>query len=165
MTTPRTPESKILGHGQLQYWRRKLREAGQSLVLTNGCFDLLHRGHAQYLNRARAEGDCLLVAINSDASVQAVKGPTRPVVCEQDRAFMLASMEAVDAVYIFDTRDVTGLLREITPDVYVKGGDYTVETIVQAERRVLEELGIAIKFLSHVPGLSSTELIRRAKQR
>ncbi|MDX9981615.1 MAG: adenylyltransferase/cytidyltransferase family protein, partial [Lentisphaeria bacterium] len=97
----RAPESKIMDLAAARVWRESLRAEGRRLAMTNGCFDLLHRGHAEYLARARERADALLVAINSDASVRAIKGPTRPVVAEQDRAFLLACLESVDAVLVF----------------------------------------------------------------
>jgi len=160
----RYPVTKILGVEAAAAWRRQLLHAGKRLVMTNGCFDLLHRGHVEYLNAARALGDALLVAVNTDASVQALKGPARPVVPEADRAYVLASLEAVDAVVLFGTEtetDICPLIERIRPDIYVKGGDYTIETINQAERRLLEKIGARIMFLPLVPGLSTTELIER----
>jgi D-beta-D-heptose 7-phosphate kinase/D-beta-D-heptose 1-phosphate adenosyltransferase len=158
------PFYKIMSLEDARAWRQELRESGRRLVFTNGCFDLLHRGHAQYLNQARELGDVLIVALNSDASIRAVKGPQRPIVQEDDRAYLLASLEAVGAVIVFGTSTVIDLLHALQPDIYVKGGDYTLETIVQEERRVLEGMGTQIEFLSLVDGMSTTELIRRAKQ-
>jgi D-beta-D-heptose 7-phosphate kinase/D-beta-D-heptose 1-phosphate adenosyltransferase len=144
-------------------WRTELRANGQRLAVTNGCFDLLHRGHAEYLSHAREVADALLVAINSDASVRAIKGPERPVISEQDRAFMLACLESIDAVVVFDDEKPLGLLEAIVPDVYVKGGDYTVETIVQEERRLLEGLGSSFAFIPFVAGFSTTNTIAKVR--
>ncbi|MFZ2657889.1 MAG: adenylyltransferase/cytidyltransferase family protein [Victivallales bacterium] len=142
-------------------WRNRLRRSGLKLVVTNGCFDLLHRGHAEYLSRARELGDVLLVFINSDSSVRKVKGRNRPIVNEKDRAFLLASLSCVDAVVIFGTSDCVGLFSKIKPDTYVKGGDYDIDSIVQEERVVLEAAGSKIKFIKFVPGLSTTDILAR----
>ncbi|HCE46799.1 MAG TPA: hypothetical protein DET40_24905 [Lentisphaeria bacterium] len=142
-------------------WRGRLRKAGLKLVVTNGCFDLLHRGHAEYLSRSRAFGDALLVFINSDSSVRKVKGKNRPIVNERDRAFLLASLSCVDAVVIFGTSNCVGLFSKIKPDIYVKGGDYDINSIVQEERIVLEAAGSEIKFIKFVPGLSTTDILRK----
>ena len=145
-------------------WRAGLRRRGATLVMTNGCFDLLHRGHAEYLSQARAQGDALLVALNTDASIRALKGPTRPVLPETDRSFLLASLECVDAVVLFGTTastDARPLLKRLVPDVYVKGGDYTIDTINQDERVLLDELGSRIEILRLVAGMSTSELVDR----
>ena len=159
----RAPEDKIMTLEEAIAWRRELRANGKKLAVTNGCFDLLHRGHAQYLSRARLEADALLVAINSDASVRAIKGPERPVVSEKDRAFMLACLESTDAVVVFDDEKPMALFEAIVPDVYVKGGDYTVDTIVQEERRLLESLGASFAFISFVAGFSTTRTIAKVR--
>lgn len=159
----RAPESKIMDLAAARVWRESLRAADRRLAMTNGCFDLLHRGHAEYLARAREQADALLVAINSDASVRAIKGPTRPVVAEQDRAFMLACLESVDAVLVFGEQKPLGLFEALVPDLYVKGGDYTVETIVQEERRLLERLGTQFAFIPFVGGFSTTGTIAKVR--
>ena len=144
-------------------WRQGLRQQGLRLAVTNGCFDLLHRGHAEYLARARECADALLVAVNSDASVKALKGPSRPVVAEGDRAFLLASLEAVDAVVVFPTVKPLEVFRCVVPDVYVKGGDYTVDTIDREECVLLQSLGCEFRFIPFVPGLSTTSTISRVR--
>jgi len=161
--TVRTPDSKIMTLAQAVAWRQTLRGGNLRLALTNGCFDLLHRGHAEYLARARESADALLVAVNSDASVKALKGPSRPVVSEPDRAFLLASLEAVDAVVVFATVKPTGVFRQVRPDVYVKGGDYTIDTIDREERDVLMDLGCEFRFIPFVPGFSTTSTISRVR--
>ncbi len=153
--------AKIMTMKEALAWREEKRKKRQNVVITNGCFDILHRGHATYLMRAREEGDLLLLAINSDRSVQAVKGPSRPINKERDRAFIMACLPFVDAVVIFDTPDCTGLLSELKPDIYVKGGDYNIETINQDERHLLEKMGCRIKLLGHVPGYSTTSIIKK----
>jgi D-beta-D-heptose 7-phosphate kinase/D-beta-D-heptose 1-phosphate adenosyltransferase len=159
----RHPGSKILSLAAAAGWRLRLRRSGTVLVVTNGCFDLLHRGHAEYLARARDFGGALLVAVNSDASVAAIKGPGRPIVGETDRAYMIASLEVVDAVVLFSAPTATATLRAVEPDVYVKGGDYTEDRLVGEEREVLKRLDADIRFVPLVAGLSTTELIGRIR--
>ena len=144
-------------------WREELRRSGRSLAVTNGCFDLLHRGHAVYLERARAEADALLVLVNSDASVRALKGPERPLQCQEDRAFLLCALKPVDRAVIFDSPRCDRELELLAPDVYVKGGDYTAENLDPGERRELEKSGSRLVFVSFVPGHSSTNIIRKMK--
>jgi D-glycero-beta-D-manno-heptose 1-phosphate adenylyltransferase len=155
---------KIIAWDQLPDWREKLRAQGRKLVVTNGCFDLLHRGHVAYLESARALGDALLVGVNSDASVRELKGPARPVNHEADRAFVLAALESVDGVCVFTDRTAMRFLRLVRPDVYAKGGDYTIDTINQEERRLVEELGGRVAILPGVPGKSTTALLARIAQ-
>ena len=144
-------------------WREELRRSGRSLAVTNGCFDLLHRGHAVYLERARAEADALLVLVNSDASVRALKGPERPLQCQEDRAFLLCALKPVDRAVIFDSPRCDRELELLAPDVYVKGGDYTAENLDPGERTALEKSGSRLVFVSFVPGHSSTGIIRKMK--
>ncbi len=155
------PEIKIKSLKKALAWRNSLRRKGKRLVVTNGCFDLLHRGHAEYLSRARNLGDALLVLVNSDASVRRNKGKNRPIVNEKDRSFLLASLSCVDAAVIFGSKDCVELFRKIKPDIYVKGGDYDIDSIVQPERRVLEAVGSKIRFIKFVPGLSTTEILKK----
>jgi len=136
---------------------------GKKLVLTNGCFDLLHTGHVRYLEQARKLGDALLVAINSDQSVRELKGPERPLNGESDRAEVLAALRCVDHVSVFENKRVTEVIRQLRPTVYAKGGDYTLETLDPQERAVLDEVGAEIKLLSLVPGKSTSSLLKRAR--
>jgi len=129
---------KIISWDALPDWRAALREAGKRLVVTNGCFDLLHPGHVVYLETARNLGDALLVGLNGDNSVRELKGAARPVNTEQDRAMVLAALESVTGVCIFAERAATRFLSHAQPDVYVKGGDYTLDTLNQEERRTVE---------------------------
>jgi rfaE bifunctional protein nucleotidyltransferase chain/domain len=153
---------KILTAANLVAWRESLRRAGRKLVVTNGCFDVLHLGHVTYLQQARHQGDALLVGVTSDAGVRALKkGPGRPLNSEQDRAAVLAALESVNAVCIFHELDARAFLQTVRPDIYVKGGDYTLDTINQDERRLLEELGIKIVILPAVPGKSTSALIQK----
>jgi D-glycero-beta-D-manno-heptose 1-phosphate adenylyltransferase len=152
---------KILSAEALANWRQALRERQQRLVVTNGCFDLLHAGHVTYLEAARNSGDALLVGVNSDDAVRGLKGPGRPINSEADRALIVAALESVDAVCIFQERDAVRFLERTEPDVYVKGGDYTIDTINQEERRLVEGLGGRIVLLGHVPGKSTTALLAK----
>lgn len=155
--------AKILSRGELPPWREGLRRAGRRLAVTNGCFDLLHAGHVAYLEAARETADALLVAINSDASVRRLKGPARPVNTEANRARVVAALACVDAVTIFDEPDARTVLELLAPEVYVKGGDYTLETINQDERRLVERLGGQVLILPGVSGLSTTALLARLR--
>jgi len=142
----------------------RFRASGKRLVFTNGCFDLLHVGHVRYLQAARALGDALLVAVNGDASVRALKGPSRPINCEADRAEVLAALGCVDYVTVFHTERVTELVRTVRPQVYAKGGDYTVESLNPEERNALKEVGAEIRILPLVPGKSTTATLGRMKE-
>lgn len=137
--------------------------SGKHLVLTNGCFDLLHTGHVRYLQQARDLGDALIVAVNGDASVRELKGPTRPINSESDRAEVLAALRCVDHVVIFEDKRVTEVIRELKPSIYAKGGDYTPETLDPDERAALEEVGTEVRILQLVPGRSTTSILDRAK--
>ncbi len=152
---------KILDAAALGPWRERLRQAGRKLVVTNGCFDVLHLGHVTYLQQARAQGDALLVGVTSDAGVRALKGPGRPLNGEQDRAGVLAALESVEAVHVFPELDARAFLQTVRPDVYVKGGDYTLDTINQDERRLLELLAVKIVILPAVPGRSTSALLEK----
>jgi rfaE bifunctional protein nucleotidyltransferase chain/domain len=154
-------EEKIISWAELTEWRAKLRATGQQLVVTNGCFDLLHRGHVTYLQAARNQGEVLLVGLNSDESVRQLKGAGRPVNAEEDRAAVLAALESVDAVCIFAEKTATRFIEKAQPDIYVKGGDYTVETLNQEERKVVESGGGEIRVLPVVPGKSTTALLKK----
>lgn len=152
---------KIIPWDQLPSWRAAQRRSGNKLVVTNGCFDILHPGHVTYLETARSFGDVLLVGLNSDASVRQLKGPGRPVNEEWDRATVLAALESVSAVCLFSDKAAIRFLAAAQPDIYVKGGDYTLETINQDERRVVEQSGGKIHILPIVPGKSTTALLAK----
>ena len=155
------PAARVMDLETALRYRETLRKEGKRLVVTNGCFDLLHRGHASYLAAARECGDALLVLVNSDASVRALKGPTRPVVDEYSRAFLLASLRAVDAAVIFDGSRCDRELAVLKPDVYVKAGDYTLETLNPEERAALEAAGTEIVFMPFVAGFSTTGTLKK----
>jgi len=144
-------------------WREAQRRAGRRVVLTNGVFDLLHTGHLFYLREARRLGDALLIALNADASVRALKGPARPVQSEEQRAYALGALECVDAVVVFRTPRLTAEIRALQPDVYCKAGDYTLEKLNPEERGALEAAGARIEFLPFLPGFSTTNLIARIR--
>lgn len=144
-------------------WRERQRAAGRRVVLTNGVFDLLHTGHLYYLQQARALGDALIIALNSDASVRALKGPTRPVQSEEQRAYALGALACVEAVVIFREPRLTAEISALRPDVYCKAGDYTLEKLNAEERAALQQVGAEIKFLPFLPGFSTTQLIARIK--
>ncbi len=143
--------------------RERWRAEGRRVVLTNGVFDLLHTGHLYYLQKARALGDVLVIALNADASVRALKGPTRPVQSEEQRAYALGALACVDAVVIFREPRLTAEIRALRPDVYCKAGDYTLEKLNAEERAALQEIGTQIEFLPFLPGFSTTQLIARIK--
>lgn len=155
----RDPKTLIMSIDEAVARRSTLRSEGKKLAVTNGCFDILHRGHAEYLYRSRCCADALYVLINSDASVQELKGPSRPVNDEYARCYMLASLECVDGVIVFNSQRCTGELAALQPDVYVKGGDYTVETLDPDERQALLDCRAEFKFISFVDGYSSSSLI------
>lgn len=155
---------KILSGDQLAAWRESLRRRGQRLVVTNGCFDLLHVGHVTYLEHARSQGDALLIGLNADEGVRQLKGPSRPVNSQEDRAAVLAALQSVDAICIFPEPTATRFLAAVKPDIYVKGGDYTLETLNQEERRTVEQAGGQIVILPVVPGRSTTRLLQKIAQ-
>ncbi len=142
----------------------RLKQEGRRVVWTNGCFDLLHAGHLTYLHKAGLLGDVLVIGLNSDASVQELKGPARPIINETDRALILSELECVDYLTFFGEDNVVPLLELLEPDVYVKGGDYTIDTINQEERRVVEAYGGAIEIIPGVEGQSTSALIERILQ-
>ena len=141
--------------------RRELKDAGQTFIFTNGCFDLLHRGHVEYLQQARALGDCLAVGLNDDKSVRTLKGPGHPIMPQQDRAALLAALECVSYVCIFREKSVENLVGDLLPDILVKGGDYVQKPIVG--REIVEAHGGQVRALPLWPGLSSSELVRRIR--
>jgi rfaE bifunctional protein nucleotidyltransferase chain/domain len=158
MTRPTPPGEKLLTRPALlaRFGRPRTRR----VVFTNGVFDLLHRGHVDYLYTARALGDALVVGVNTNASVRRLKGEGRPVVGEEDRAFVLAGLGCVDAVTLFEEDTPHALIAALLPDVLVKGGDYTRETVVGADD--VEAAGGRVVLIPLVPGRSTTSMIERA---
>ncbi len=147
--------------------RNELRKEGVTMVLTNGVFDLLHRGHiyslwsaAEYARTVSPKA-ALFIAVNGDDSVRALKGPTRPVQSWNDRAYALAALEFVDTVFVFNTPRLDQEIRALQPDVYVKAGDYTLEKLNPDERKALEEVKAKIEFMPFLKGYSTTELIKK----
>jgi D-beta-D-heptose 7-phosphate kinase/D-beta-D-heptose 1-phosphate adenosyltransferase len=136
-----------------------LRAAGQTIVFTNGCFDLIHTGHTRYLATARSLGDILVVAINSDASVRLIKGEKRPITMQSDRAETLAALESVDFVTVFDEPDPYKVIAALQPDVLVKGGDWPIEKIIG--RDIVEARGGRVVNVPYVDGASTTEIIEK----
>jgi len=155
---------KIVNPDRLSAIADSLRAQGRHLVLTNGCFDLLHAGHVRYLQAARALGDALAVAINGDDSVRALKGDGRPLNSEDNRAEIVAALAAVDYVVIFPEMRVTRLIERVHPAIYVKGGDYTPASLDPEERAALEKAGAEIRILPFEPGHSTSGLIERMKK-
>lgn len=141
--------------------RARLRAAGKRLVLTNGCFDLLHCGHLYYLQEAAALGDELWIGLNGETSVRALKGPTRPVQNDLERAYALGALPFVHGLFTFETPRLDGEIRALTPDVYAKAGDYTLDKLDPGERAALEACGTQIRFLPFLPGYSTTGLIAK----
>jgi len=154
-------QHKILTLETLVTWRDNLRNSGKKLAATNGCFDILHAGHVNYLQAARHEADALVVGINSDRSVSQLKGPSRPIHTENDRAAIIAALESVDGVFIFDELRATTFLELAQPDVYIKGGDYAVEELPEEERQTIAKIGGYIKVLGLIPGKSSSDIAQR----
>ena len=151
-------EGKVLDAAAMRAERDRLHAEGRTLVFTNGCFDILHAGHVTYLQFARAQGDALCIGLNSDASVRRNKGPTRPIVSEDDRAKLLACLRFVDYVVLFDEDEPKDLIAKILPDVLVKGKDWAHYV---SGRDVVEANGGRVVLADLVPGLSTTNIVRR----
>lgn len=154
---------KILSREGLHAILEEHRRAGRKIVFANGVFDLLHVGHVRYLQAARAEGDLLVVGINSDASARKLKGIGRPILTERARAALLAALRSVDYVVVFDEFDVNSLLREMQPDVHAKGTDYTPDTV--PERELAAMLGIRVAIVGDPKDHSTRDLLARLRQR
>jgi len=152
---------KLKSGAEIKLIRAEAKRQGRSVVFTNGCFDLLHRGHVHMLREAKACGDILIVAINSDRSVKAIKGPNRPVLGEADRAELIAAMEMVDYVVLFDEPDPYNLIAALNPDVLVKGGDWSAEKIIGAD--VVEQNGGRVAVVPYLKGFSTTEMIEKIR--
>ncbi|HVU16050.1 MAG TPA: adenylyltransferase/cytidyltransferase family protein [Candidatus Didemnitutus sp.] len=167
MARPNLKSPKILTLAQATAFRRRAAKRGEKVVLTNGVFDLLHPGHTSYLAAARrlaGKGGHLVVALNSDASVQALKGPLRPILDQASRAYNLAQLASVDAVFVFSTPRLDCEIRALQPDIYCKAGDYTVATLDAGERAALLEVGAKIRFLPFLQGFSTTLLIEKIRK-
>lgn len=150
---------KVAKRMELKALGESLRLSGKQVVTTNGCFDILHVGHVRILQQARMMGDVLVVAINSDESVRKLKGPQRPINSQEDRAEVLAALSCVDFVTIFGEDTPVEVLKEIKPDIHVKGADYKPENL--AETPVVESFGGRVEILQLVPGKSTTNLVSK----
>ncbi|BEU88354.1 D-glycero-beta-D-manno-heptose 1-phosphate adenylyltransferase [Selenomonas sp. TAMA-11512] len=142
---------------KIEAFAATLKEAGAKVVFTNGCFDIVHAGHVRYLAAARALGDCLILGLNSDASVKRLKGESRPVNTELDRAEVVGALKSVDYVVLFEEDTAETLISKVRPNIYAKGGDYTRETLPEA--KIVESYGGEVAFIDLVPGKSTTSII------
>lgn len=154
---------KILDLASAVAARETFRREQRRIVLTNGCFDLLHPGHLYFLQKARSLGDALFVALNGDHSVRALKGPLRPVLGEHERAYALSALACVDVVIIFNGSRLIPEIQALRPDLYAKAGDYTLDTLHAGEREALQTVGASIHFLPFLEGFSTTGLIQKIR--
>jgi rfaE bifunctional protein nucleotidyltransferase chain/domain len=155
---------RVLSTKELGEWRRGETSAGRRVVVTNGCFDLVHVGHVRFLQEARNLGDALLVGLNGDASVRELKGAGRPVNPEADRAEVLAALGCVDAVVVFSEKRATHFLEAARPDLYVKGGDYRPEDLDADEQAAVKKSGGQVKVLKLTPGQSTSAVLAKFKR-
>jgi len=155
---------KIVDQDRLVSISESMRKQGRKLVLTNGCFDLLHLGHVRYLQAARSLGDSLVVALNGDDSVRSLKGDGRPLNPAENRAEVIAALQSVDHVVIFPELRVTRLIEQLRPAIYVKGGDYTTLSLNPEERAALEKVGAEVQILPFEPGYSTSKMISQIKK-
>ena len=152
---------KIKGREDLRRIIQDLKAKGKRIIFTNGCFDILHTGHLTYLRKARQTADVLILGVSGDRCVARLKGPGRPINRQEERAELLAELECIDYVVIFEEDSPAHIIARLRPDVYVKGGDYTIDTINQTERGVVESYGGRIELLGLVEGKSTTNIIKR----
>ena len=157
-------EAKIVSLEEAKELLRAWRAEGKAIAYANGCFDLLHLGHVRTLERAREHADVLVVGINSDSSARQLKGPGRPIVPEQERAGMVAALACVDLVVVFSELSSLPVIEALRPEVWVKGGDYNIDTVNQEERTFVESYGGRVALAGYVPDLSSSDLIARIRQ-
>lgn len=153
--------SKIVPYFRLEAWRASLGANQRPLVATNGCFDILHPGHLFLFEQARMHGNCLVVGVNSDAQVRKLKGEARPAISENDRVMLLAALEAVSVVCVFPEEDARQFIMKCQPDTYVKGGDYTIDTINQDERHLLDRMKIRVEILPRFENHSTSTLLKQ----
>jgi len=142
--------------------RKRIKNEGKRVVFTNGCFDILHRGHVEYLRKAKALGDVLVVGVNTDSSVRRIKGPDRPVIDESDRAFVLAALASVDYVCLFNEDTPYELIRALVPDILVKGADWAIEKVVG--RDIVEAAGGSVQTIEFLPDRSTTGILERIRK-
>jgi len=154
-------QAKIVGLDALQQRVNRWKDAGQKVVFTNGCFDILHAGHVNYLAAAADLGDKLIIGLNADTSLKKLKGERRPIIPQDQRALLLAALEFVDAVVLFEEDTPLQLIRTLAPDVLAKGGDYTIDTIVGAED--VQQNGGEVKVITFVDGLSTSKIIEKIR--
>jgi rfaE bifunctional protein nucleotidyltransferase chain/domain len=151
----------LIESDRIEEFCETLRRAGQKIVFTNGCFDLLHAGHVRYLAEARSFGDCLVVGLNTDASVHCLKGPARPINNELDRAEVMGALKSVDYVVLFGEQTAETLIAKVRPDIYAKGGDYTLATLPEA--KIVQSYGGHVEFIDMVAGRSTTNVIDKIR--
>jgi rfaE bifunctional protein nucleotidyltransferase chain/domain len=152
-------KNKIISRPQITGLIADLKKKGQKIVFTNGCFDLIHVGHVRYLQEARALGSCLVIGLNSDQSIRRIKDPARPLILEEQRAEVLAALECVDYVVLFDEDDPFQLIKEVRPDVLVKGADWSMDKIIGAD--LVTSYGGEVRRIDLVPSISTSEIINR----
>ena len=152
---------KIKNQQEIALIVKELKNQGKKVVWTNGCFDILHIGHIKYLQEAKSKGDILIVGLNSDTSVKAIKGPKRPIINQSQRALVLSALLFVDYILIFDQPSPAYLLEILQPDVFVKGGDYSLQTLNPKEREAVENYGGEIALIKFVENASTTEIIKK----
>jgi rfaE bifunctional protein nucleotidyltransferase chain/domain len=156
-------KKKIIPRSRIKNLMGDLKNKGQKIVFTNGCFDLLHVGHVRYLQKARTLGDCLIIGLNSDRSVRSIKDPNRPLIPEDQRAEVLAALECVDYIVLFDEADPRKVIEEIRPDVLVKGADWPMDKIIGAD--LVHAFGGEVRRVKLVPSISTSEIIKRVLSR
>jgi rfaE bifunctional protein nucleotidyltransferase chain/domain len=152
----------LIDSTKIEMFCAKLRKNGKNIVFTNGCFDILHAGHVRYLNKAKSFGDCLLLGLNTDASVRRLKGENRPINNELDRAEVVGALKSVDYVVLFDEPTAEVLIGKVKPAVYVKGGDYTLATLPEA--KIVQSYGGKVEFVNLLAGRSTTDVIEKIKK-
>ncbi len=153
---------RVISRAELIEVRRELKKNGRRIVFTNGCFDLLHRGHIEYLAKAKSLGDILIVGLNADDSVRRLKGPNRPITPQEDRAAILAALAVVDYVCVFDEDTPYELIRAVVPDILVKGADWTVDDVVGKD--IVEAAGGSVHTIEFLPNRSTTNIIQKIAQ-
>lgn len=153
---------RVLDWTELEFELKKWRSSGKIVVFTNGCFDIIHRGHVEYLDKAKKLGDVLILGLNSDQSVRLLKGPGRPFVSEEDRAYILSQLLSVDVVTLFKEETPYNLINLVKPDILVKGGDYSLDQIVG--REIVEKNGGRVIPITLIEGKSTTGLIERIRR-
>lgn len=152
----------LIDSAKIEDFCAELRKNGKKVVFTNGCFDILHAGHVRYLNKAKSFGDCLVLGLNTDASVHRLKGANRPINNELDRAEVVGALKSVDYVVLFNEPTAEVLIGKVKPAVYVKGGDYTLATLPEA--KIVQPYGGVVEFVNLVQGRSTTNVIEKIKQ-